>query len=108
MKRVLLDENLPRKLRRDLPEFFVRTVQEENWTSFANGELLGRAQDRFDVLLTADRRLQFQQNLARFNIGVVVILTVSLQYSRIRVAIEEIRRALAVAEPGLPLQVKIP
>jgi hypothetical protein len=108
VKRVLLDENLPRKLRRDLNEFSIRTVQEENWTSFANGELLVRAQDRFDVLLTADRRLQFQQNLARFNIGVVVILTVSLQYRRIRVAIEDIRHALVVAEPRQLLHVQIP
>jgi predicted nuclease of predicted toxin-antitoxin system len=54
LKRVLLDENLPRKLRRDLPEFFVRTVQEEGWTSFTNGELLGRADQKFDVLLTGD------------------------------------------------------
>ena len=108
MKRVLLDENLPRKLRRDLPEFAVRTVQEENWRSLANGELLGRAQDRFDVLLTADRRLQFQQNLSRFNIGVVVILTTSLQYRRIRAAIEAIHDALAAVEPGQLFQVQVP
>ena len=108
MKRVLLDENLPRRLRRDLPDFAVRTVQEENWTSLANGQLLGRAQDRFDVLLTADRRLQFQQNLSRFNIGVVVILTASLRYRHIRVAIEAIRDALASVESGRLLQVQVP
>lgn len=108
MKRVLLDENLPRKLRRDLNEFSIRTVQEEKWTSFANGELLGRAQDRFDVLLTADRRLEFQQNLPRFNIGIVVILTVSLQYRRIRVAIDEIRHALSVVGPGQLVHVQVP
>ena len=108
MKRVLLDENLPRKLRRDLAGFFVRTVQEENWTSFSNGELLGRAQDRFDVLLTADRRLQFQQNLSRFNIGVVVVLTVSLQYRHIRTAIEPIRTALTAIQPGELVQIQVP
>src|SRR6185436_11030871 len=99
--------NLPRRLRRDLPDFAVRTVQEENWTSLANGDLLGRAQDRFDVLLTADRRLQFQQNLTRYNIGVVVILTVSLQYRHIRAAVEAIRGALAAVEPGQLLQVQV-
>ena len=104
---MLLDENLPRKLRRDLTEFSVRTVQEEGWTSYANGELLGRAQSQFDVLLTADRRLQFQQNLARFNIGVVVILTVSLRYRTIRVAMEPIRAALAAVKPGELLQVQV-
>ena len=108
MKRVLLDENLPRKLRRDLPAFAVRTVQEEGWTSYANGELLGRAQDSFDVLLTADRRLQFQQNLARYNIGVVVILTVSLRYRTIQSAIEQIRAAVAGVEPGALLEVQVP
>ena len=107
MKRVLLDENLPRKLRRDLPEFFVRTVQEEGWTSFTNGELLGRAHQTFDVLLTADRRLQFQQNLPRFEIGVVVILTLSLRFRTIRSAIEQIRSALADVKPGELIQVEV-
>jgi hypothetical protein len=108
LKRVLLDENLPRKLRRELPEFSVRTVQEEGWTSYANGELLIRAQDRFDVLLTADRRLQFQQNLARFDIAVVVILTFSLRFRIIRSAIGDIRTALALVESGELLQVRVP
>jgi hypothetical protein len=108
VRRVLLDENLPRKLRRDLPEFTVRTVQEEDWTSYANGQLLERAQDRFDVLLTADRRLQFQQNLARYRIGVVVVLTVSLRYRTIRSAIEQIRAALAAVAAGELLQVQVP
>jgi len=108
LKRVLLDENLPRKLRRDLTEFSVRTVQEENWTSYANGQLLGRAQDRFDVLLTADRRLQYQQNLTRFNIGVVVILTVTLRYRTIRTAIAPIRTALASVKAGELLHVQVP
>jgi len=108
VKRVLLDENLPRGLRRDLPDFAVRTVQEENWTSLANGDLLGRAQDRFDVLLTADRRLQFQQNLSRFKMGIVVVLTVSLQYRHIRVAVDAIRGALAAVEPGQLLHVQVP
>lgn len=108
MKRVLLDENLPRKLRRELAEFSVRTVQEEGWTSFANGELLGRAQQNFDVLLTADRRLQFQQNLARFDIGVVVVLTLNLRFRTIRAAIEPIRSALAIVKPGEVIEVQVP
>jgi Domain of unknown function (DUF5615) len=107
LKRVLLDENLPRKLRRELSEFNVRTVQEEGWTSFANGELLSRAQHEFDVLLTADRRLQFQQNLTRFDIGVVVILTVSLRFRTIRTAIEPIRAALATVKSGELIEVNV-
>jgi hypothetical protein len=105
--RVLLDENLPRKLRLELPGCFVRTVQDEGWTSFANGQLLGRAQASFDVLLTADRRLQFQQNLGQFNIGVVVILTMNLRLRVIRSAIESIRSAVERVKPGELIQVQV-
>jgi predicted nuclease of predicted toxin-antitoxin system len=107
MKRVLLDENLPRKLRRHLPECFVRTVQEELWTSFANGELLRRAQATFDVLLTADRRLQYQQSLPQFSIGVVVIVTPTLRLATIRSAIEPIRQAIFAVASGELIQVHI-
>lgn len=100
MRRVLLDENLPRKLRRELPALTVRTVQEEGWTSFRNGELLSRAQSSFEVLLTADRRLQFQQNISRFDIGVVVIVTMNLRFRTILTAIEKIRSALEEVRAG--------
>lgn len=108
MNRVLLDENLPRKLRRELAAFAVRTVQEEGWTSFRNGELLSRAQHRFDVFLTGDRRLQFQQNIARFNIGVVVIVTTSLRLKTILKAIGEIKKALEAVRPGEVISVQVP
>jgi hypothetical protein len=108
VKRVLLDENLPRKLRRELADFTVRTVQEEGWISFRNGELLSRAQQTFDVLLTADRRLQFQQNLSRFDIGIVVIITVNLRLRTIVAASEQIRVALLNVTPGKLISVQVP
>lgn len=107
MRRVLLDENLPRKLRRELPEFAIRTTQEEGWTSFANGELLTRAQASFDVLLTADRRLRFQQNLAQFNIGIVIIVTQDIRYQKIRTAIDSVRSALTEVNPREFVEVRI-
>ena len=108
MRRVLLDENLPRKLRSEFAEFTVRTVQEEGWTSFRNGELLSRAQHAFDAFLTADRRLQYQQNVSRFDIGIVVIVTVELRLRRIVGASEDIRVALARVGPGEVLSVPVP
>jgi hypothetical protein len=59
---------MPRQLRRDLPEFAIRTVQEEGWSSVQNGELLRLASESFDVMVTADERLQFQQNIASFDL----------------------------------------
>jgi len=107
VRRILLDENLPRKLRRELSAFLVRTVQEEGWTSLANGALLGRAQQSFEVLLTADRRLQFQQNVPQFYIGVVVIVTPDLRFRTIKTAIESIRAALNAVAPGQVLRVQV-
>lgn len=107
MKRVLFDENLPRLLRRSLPEFEIRTVQEEGWGSFRNGELLRRAEGSFDVLLTADRRMQYQQTLKSFAIGVVVIVTPRLQLQLLEVAAEQLRVAIDGVVPGQVVHVTI-
>jgi hypothetical protein len=107
VKRVLFDENLPRLLRRKLPEFEIRTVQEEGWGSFKNGELLRRAEGRFDVLLTADRRMRYQQNLTSFVIGVVVIVTPRLQLQLMERSVAELRAAIDRVAPGEIIQVTI-
>jgi hypothetical protein len=71
--RVLLDEQLPRHLTRDLTGHQVRTVQEQGWAGLKNGELLQRAaDDGFEVLVTANQNLEFQQNLSGSRLGVVV------------------------------------
>lgn len=72
--RVLLDEQLPRHLARELTGHQVRTVKQECWAGLKNGELLQRAADGgFDVFVTADQNLQFQQNLVGARLGVVVL-----------------------------------
>jgi hypothetical protein len=76
--RVLLDEDLPRRLTRYLPDHYVPTVQQEGWAGLRNGDLLRHASvGGFDVLLTADQNLQFQQNLAETNLGVIVLVAQS-------------------------------
>jgi hypothetical protein len=108
VRRVLFDENVPRLLRRRLPELEVRTVQEEGWGSFKNGDLLRRAEGSFDVLLTADRRMQYQQKLASFRMGVVVIITPRLDLQLLETAIGEIRAAIDRVAPGEVIHVVIP
>jgi hypothetical protein len=107
VKRVLFDENLPRLLRRSLTEFEIRTVQEEGWGSYRNGDLLRRAEGTFDVLLTADRRMQYQQKLTAFGIGVVVIVTPRLQLRLLESAVDSLRTAIANVQPGEVLHVTI-
>jgi len=108
VRRVLFDENLPRLLRRKLPEFEVRTVQEEGWGAFRNGELLRRAEGHFDVLLTADRRMQYQQKLTSFGIGVVVIVTPRLQLPVLERALEPLKQAIRSVSAGQVLHVTVP
>ena len=100
MRRVLFDEDVPRQLRCDLLEFTIRTVQEEGWSAVQNGELLRRASGTFDVLLTADKNLQHQQNLARFNIGVVVIAAVDARLPHLRQLLPQLRSAIVDVTPG--------
>lgn len=101
MRRVLFDEDVPKQLRRDLREFEIRTVQEESWTSIKNGDLLRRASGSFDVLVTADRRLQHQQNIAQFAIGVVVLATGDVRLPSLRSRLDQVREAIMNVEPGV-------
>jgi hypothetical protein len=81
-------------LRRDLPEFVVRTIQEEGWAGLKNGELLRKAVSSFDVLVTADQRLRYQQNISQFDIGVVVIETFDTTLANLRTMLPQIKLAI--------------
>ena len=90
-----------------MPQVIVRTVQEEGWAGFENGNLLRRAAGTFDVLLTVDQRLRYQQNVAQFEIGVVVIETVDTTLSNLRRILPEIHAAIQSVTPGSVVVVKM-
>jgi hypothetical protein len=71
--RVLLDECVDRRLARDIAGHDVKTVRQLGWTGIQNGELLSLAVQHFDVFVTNDKNLSFQQNLGTFAIAVVVL-----------------------------------
>ena len=73
--RILIDECLPRKLKQELFEHTAFTVQEKGWADMKNGELLSRAENEFDVWVTADQNIESQQNLRRFDIAVIVLIS---------------------------------
>ena len=100
MKRVLFDENMPRKLRRELSEFFVRTAQEQGWSAFKNGELLPHAAESFDVLVTIDQRMRHQQNIERLDIGVVVLAVPDTRLVHLRPLVPQLREAIEEIKPG--------
>ena len=74
---ILLDESLPRTLVAHFADGTVETVFDRGWSGLKNGELLARAAEAFDVFLTGDQNLQYQQNLRGYEIRVVVLAGVT-------------------------------
>ncbi len=99
MASVLLDHNVPHPVRRVLSGHEVRTAAEMGWAAVGNGELLARAEaGGFEVLVTADRNIRHQQNLAGRTIALVVLPT-----NRWRIVREHgtrIAQAVDQATPG--------
>jgi predicted nuclease of predicted toxin-antitoxin system len=98
--RVLLDECLPRRLKRDLVGHDARTTPEMGWASKRNGDLLRLAERDFDVFLTVDRKLQHQQNLSTFNIAVVVLVAPSNTLADLQPLMTTVLENLARAKRG--------
>jgi hypothetical protein len=98
--RVLLDECVPRGLRAELPDHDVKTVAEAGWAGVKNGALLQLAGTQFDVLLTVDRGLEYQQSFSGLTIAVVVVEAQSNDISVLRRFMQAVREALANAKPG--------
>ncbi len=96
--KVLLDESVPVQIRRALSEHHVRTVQEAGWTSVTNGELLRLAETQFDVFITADKNLKYQQNLRGRQIAILELSTNKRRVVEAR--IELIRGAVNSAKRG--------
>ncbi len=97
--KLLLDENLPRKLATHLIGHQCRTVPECGWSGKKNGDLLAEADLLFDVLLTLDKTLPYQQNLATKRIGVLILRARSNRIQDLLPVIQDCLSALEVIQP---------
>ena len=105
---ILLDESVPRALAALLFGYTVRTVQQMAWSSISNGELLRRAAAAgFDVLVTADRNLEYQQNIARTGLGLVVLVARSNRVGDILPLAPRIVEALASLQLGQIVHISV-
>lgn len=98
--RVLLDECIDRRLAREIVGHEVRTVPEAGWAAAKNGELLALAEKSFDVFVTVDRNLSFQQNVPRFSIAVVVLCATSNRLVDLRPLVPRLLELLPTAKRG--------
>ena len=98
--RILLDECVDRRLAGEIEGHDVKTVPEVGWAALKNGDLLARAESSFEVFVTVDRNLPFQQDLTRFAIAVVVLRARSNRAADLRRLIPDLLAALPVARRG--------
>lgn len=79
--KLLLDENLPERLKRDFAEYEIFTVRDKSWNSKKNGELLElMLAENFNVLITFDQNLEHQQNFEKYSITVFVLVAENNTY----------------------------
>ena len=96
---ILIDECLPKKLKRELTEHTAFTVQERGWAGMKNGELLQRAEKEFNVWVTADQNIEYQQNLKQFDIAVVVLVAPRNELESLLPLIPRLQKALRTIQP---------
>ena len=73
--RILIDECVPRQIRSRLSGHYVRTAREAGFASYKNGKLLKAAEDEFDLLITSDKNLRYQQNLEGRSLSILLLST---------------------------------
>ena len=98
--KILIDECLPRRLVRDLHQYSVTTVPRHGWAGKKDSELIKLAELEFDVFITLDSNLIFQQNLEIINISVIVLHAVNSRYETLIPLIPGILKAIETAQPG--------
>jgi hypothetical protein len=97
--KILFDQGTPVPLRRYLPGHIVDTAYERGWSGLSNGDLLTAAErDHYELLITTDRNLRYQQNLADRQIAIVVLLSTS--WPRIQQQTDRIQAIVDAIQPG--------
>ena len=98
--RLLLDECLPRKLRQGLPGHEVLTVPEMGWAGIKNGALLSLIDSAFDVFVTIDGNLQYQQNLNSRKIALILLSAPDNTLETLLPMMARVLLSLATLQPG--------
>lgn len=99
--RVLLDECVDSRLAASLGTFEVRTVADQGWVGITNGQLLSRAAAEFDVFVTVDRNLPFQQHLPKFDIAVILLRAKTNRIVDLVALVAELISVMPNAKTGL-------
>ena len=106
--RLLLDENLPKRLKQDFKEHEIYTVADKGWAGISNGKLLELlTENEFDALLTFDKNLQYQQNFTKYTIAVIVLNASDNSYSTLKDLVQKIKNVLTTDLKAGPSEIKL-
>ena len=105
--KILLDECIDRRLAKDITGHEVKTVPQMGWAAIKNGELLALAEKDFDVFVTVDRNLSFQQNLPKYNVAVIVLRAQTNRLRDLSPLVPKLLELLPTARRGEALWVGI-
>jgi predicted nuclease of predicted toxin-antitoxin system len=98
--RILFDNGVPKKLRRSLPGHHIETTVERGWEALVNGELLRLAQDEFEILLSTDSNMKYQQRLPDYTIALIVLRAFDTKLESYLPLVPEIENVLTTIQAG--------
>lgn len=98
--KLLLDECTPKRLKLDFSRHAVYTVEEAGLKGLKNGALLQIASSRFDVLITVDQNIPYQQHLPSLAIAIIVLVARSNRYPELRMLVSKVEETLRSIKPG--------
>lgn len=105
--RLLLDENLPKRLKQDFREYEIYTTADKGWTGISNGRLLRLLiENKFDALLTFDKNLQYQQNFTQYTIAVIVLNAPDNSYMTLKELVKKVKDVLTTDLKSGPTEIK--
>jgi predicted nuclease of predicted toxin-antitoxin system len=103
--RILLDESVPERIGPLLAGHAWESVRKRGWAGLKNGKLLATASVDFDVLLTADKSMEFQQNLVTLPMAILIMLAHSNRVEDLTKVVPAVLRALNHLQPRTPKKV---
>jgi hypothetical protein len=106
--KVLLDECVDWRLSREIVGHEARTVRQMGWTGVKNGELLPLAVAAFDVFITVDRNLSFQQNVGSFPIAVIILEAKTNRLDHLKALVPQLLAILQSTAPSTIYRVSAP
>lgn len=104
--RILFDQGTPSPLRQSLASHTVLTAYEMGWSALANGDLLDAAEGTFDVFVTTDQNLRYQQNLSGRQLAILVLPFAS--WPKLQQHLPSIVNAVDAMSPGLYVELSLP